>query len=114
MKCVISISPHIYNVQSRLICNFCIFFSLHFEITRDILTLWDQVLDYFENIRILEVSNVSRKISEIILIDFREFLYQSVLPRIIKLNGYKDSNVYWKGEILGVCNAVLEKTDHFS
>lgn len=58
-------------------------------------------MDYFEDIRILEVSNVSRKISEIISIDFREFLYQqSVLPRIIKLNGYPDSNVYWKGEFL--------------
>lgn len=71
-------------------------------------------MDYFENIRILEVSNVSWKISEIILLDVREFLYQSVLPRIIKLNGYTDSNVYWKGEILGACNAALEKTDHFS
>ena len=41
-------------------------------------------------------------------------LYQSALPRIFKLNGYTDSNVYWKGENLGACNAALEKTDHFS
>lgn len=63
-----------------------------------------------ENIRILEVS--SRKIFNFSRLS--GILYQSVLPRINKVSGDTDSNVYCKGENLSACNAVLEKTDHFS